>query len=164
MLILYIFCSCLIVTLLLTPYLITIFDKFKIIDIPSERKIHTKSIPRMGGLIIYFMVLISIVGFYKNLNDIRYIIISSGLILFSGVWDDVLGLKWYYKFFIQICATLIIIIAIYSNISQFFFFGLSLSPVFGIIALSLLLIGSINAVNMMDGMDGLVSGFSLLTF
>ena len=73
-----VFFSSLLLTIFFTPYLIDFFTREQIVDRPGEeRRINENIVPRMGGIIIYFMAMISIISFY---NDLKHIILNMPII------------------------------------------------------------------------------------
>ena len=171
--------TALIISFLLGPLLIQNLKKFQSIgqpirdDGPTSHLIKKKGTPTMGGLLILFAFLISTILWSKLDNILVWIILitstSFGLI---GLYDDWLkvrrkstnGLKGKYKLILQILIALIAVYLIneqfpinYTNTVSLPFFkdfiidlGIFYLP-FGI----LVIVGSSNAVNLTDGLDGL---------
>lgn len=162
MIYLFIFLSSFILSLFLTPFLISYLNNLNIVDKPNERKIHETVIPRMGGIIIYFTTIIFITGFYKDLNEIRIFVLSSIVIASVGIFDDTVGVGWSKKFLLQFFAAGGLVFFFSSRFATVSFMGINFPEPFGHILLFIFIIGVINSVNLLDGMDGLVSGFSLM--
>ncbi len=168
---------------ILTPFFIRFANRVDILDKPSSRKIHSRPIPRIGGLSIFSAFVIPFAVFYVmlclHLNlPLSHIfhkcdwlgLLIGGLIVFSvGFVDDLRGLPPGLKMFCQIVAALsacyggLVIHKLYVP----FWGSVSLSLfAYPITVLWFLLI--INGFNLIDGMDGLVavtsfmSGFFLL--
>lgn len=159
-----IFFTSLIFTIFFTPYFIAYLQKTKVVDLPGNRRIHTAIVPRMGGLLIFLVVSVMMLTFSDNLNSIRLIIISANIILMIGIFDDILGLDYSAKFLLQIFSTVILIFYLAPKFTDLTVLGLTIPYPFSYLMLGIFIIGSINSVNLLDGMDGLVSGFSLLIF
>ena len=105
-----IFFTSLIVTIFLLPYLIAFLETTKILDYPGKRKMHTQAIPKMGGLIIFFIALIMINAFSSDFNSIKYLLISVSILVFSGIVDDVLGInssKYFCRYFNFVSRTIL---------------------------------------------------------
>ncbi len=96
-------------TLFFTPFFIDYVTKHNIIDFPGGRRINTYAVPRMGGLVIYFASIISIVVFHGNLNEIKFFIAGSVLLLVVGVVDDIKQVNYKKKFIIQFLAALFLV-------------------------------------------------------
>lgn len=154
----------LIFTIFLTPYVINYLTRVKVLDEPGERKIHTSAVPRMGGLLIYIIVVVTFFAYSTNFYETKLIIFSSSIIILCGIWDDTRGLKWFVKFILQFVSAGLLMFFLGPAILAVEFLGYSIPPPFDYIILMLFIVGVINSVNMMDGMDGLVTGFSILMF
>jgi UDP-GlcNAc:undecaprenyl-phosphate GlcNAc-1-phosphate transferase len=138
--------------------------KLNIVDIPTKRKVHLVPIPRMGGIIIYASLLLSIFLFIKDINAFRPIIIGSFLLVFTGIYDDVKGLSWKYKFIAQFIAAAILIDYFLPYFHEIKLFEFVIPYPVGLVILLLFIVGTINSINLMDGLDGLVTGFSFQIF
>ena len=158
-----IFFSSLLITIAATPYLINYLVKSNIVDKPGEeRRINTVSIPRGGGIIIVIVTIIAIIEFYNDINFIRFFIPSVVLIATIGLADDILKVKWYTKFITQLVVAFVLLFFVFEKFNEVLLFGISFSPFIGSIIVLFFVIGVINAFNLMDGLDGLTSGLSLL--
>ena len=158
-----VFFSSLLLTIFFTPYLINLFTRVKVVDSPGEeRRINENIIPRMGGIIIYFMAMVSVFSFYGDLNSVRYFIIASLVMVSLGIVDDIIGVNWDKKFLIQTIAAIFLLYFLAPLFKSVLFFGITIPYPLHYFLLLLLIVGSINSINLMDGLDGLVSGFSLL--
>lgn len=158
-----VFFTCLLLTIFFTPYLINFFTKVKIVDLPGEaRRINEHIVPRMGGLVIYFMAMISIISFYGDLNSIRFFVIASLVIVSIGIVDDIIGVNWDKKFLFQFLVAIFLVYYLSPQFESVRLFGFNLNYPFDYFILVLFIVGGINSINLMDGLDGLVSGFSLL--
>ncbi len=158
------------------PFLVTFFlikvlriiaPDLGLLDIPSNRKKHVGLIPLIGGVAIFFGVLLpSLLILPFNTNTISWLIMSL-VIVFLGMLDDAKGLPVYTRLVIQSIITLILIYATniyFHNLGNILGFGLIDIGFFGYILTVLAVIGSINAFNMIDGIDGLSGIVSGVTF
>lgn len=164
MIYLLLFLSSLIAVIVLTPYLIDFLYKHNLVDVPDTRKVHTSLTPRMGGLLIYAVVTFLIVCFYADINAIKFLLVASVILVVCGALDDGVGLKWNVKLMIQIAAVAFLLYNYSSKISGVYLLGFTLPFPVNYIIMFLFALGLINALNMMDGLDGLVSGFSFSIF
>lgn len=161
-----------------TPLLIRISHKFKWYDTIDERKIHPDKMPRIGGVGIFVgfaaAAFVYVVGCHifdvKELNDLsKYshllLVIGFFIITSMGLMDDFLNLRAKLKFVIQIIAALCI------SLGGFHFhvihipgteIGFALNPVIAHALTVLWIIAFCNAINLMDGMDGLAGGISFI--
>jgi UDP-GlcNAc:undecaprenyl-phosphate GlcNAc-1-phosphate transferase len=163
MIYLVIFFTSLVLTIFFTPYLIDFFTRVRIVDVPGEkRRINETTIPRMGGLIIYLVVMILTISFYGEFNGLRFFVMASVLIATLGMIDDIVGVNWQNKFFIQFLMSFFLIYFLAPYFNSVSIFSYTLPFPLNYVLLVLLIVGVINSINLLDGLDGLVSGFSLM--
>ena len=160
--------------LLLTPGVCWIARKFGIVDQPSNRKVHLKPIPRMGGVAMYLAFLLALVAallyqseLSQRLADnshLQYCIGGASLVFLLGLADDIFCLRPAFKFGVQAFAAVIA----YAGGIQILRLDMpwDLHVSLGVLSLPLtvfwfLLV--INAINLIDGLDGLAAGVSLFT-
>ena len=149
--------------LLIRPFAISI----DLVDRPNNRKKHYGSVPLIGGLAMFFGIVISIIVLTFDLNQYDYFLISSLIIVTIGVLDDHQNISVSLRLVFQILAALIIVTVGDSSIQSL---GNLLGS--GDILLYkwtyfisvLALICGMNAINMSDGIHGLAGGTSLVTF
>jgi UDP-GlcNAc:undecaprenyl-phosphate GlcNAc-1-phosphate transferase len=162
-------------TLLLTPLARKLALLVGAVDKPSNRKIHTKIITRFGGLSIYLSFVISIwIGLElsrrfgltlntKEVSSILGIILGGTLITLVGLIDDLKGLPPLVKLIGQILASLIAvyfgtqILYVSTPFTQLLLLG-TLAPVITV----LWMVSITNAMNLIDGLDGLASGIAVI--
>jgi UDP-GlcNAc:undecaprenyl-phosphate GlcNAc-1-phosphate transferase len=161
--------------MVITPRVINLAMRWKLYDDPSDsRRVHTRPIPRLGGVAVYAAVLIGLLvhllldfGGFGRPHDVPSFLpaaLLGGTLLFvAGLVDDVRGLRPRDKLAVQVLAALL---AYYSGF-QIERIGLGSSHVlyFGWLALPVTIawvVGITNAVNLIDGMDGLAGGISLV--
>jgi UDP-GlcNAc:undecaprenyl-phosphate/decaprenyl-phosphate GlcNAc-1-phosphate transferase len=164
-----IFFVCFIVSMLLTlgfiPPLIKLSPIIKLVDIPNERKVHHKLIPRIGGIAIVLGALIPLLIWLPQQDTQSSLFIGIVVLLIFGIWDDRADLDYRIKLFGQFLSTVIVVIGGDIRIVALPFINdielpIVLSQVISIVAL----IGIINAVNLVDGLDGLAGGSTLVGF
>lgn len=143
-------------------------------DGPKAHITAKKDIPTMGGLLILFAVILPVILFTNIYNFYVYMAVFTLLSYgFIGFLDDFLklkghsskGLKGKYKFLLQSLFALIISIALYINVPSLSMivipfvkdYYISLGPYFIILSM-FVIVGSSNAVNLTDGLDGLAIG------
>jgi UDP-GlcNAc:undecaprenyl-phosphate GlcNAc-1-phosphate transferase len=167
----FIFSSALIISLLSTFITIRITLKYKIGSLPNSRKIHSGFIPSLGGIGIFVGtvtgVFISLIWkeYYWNMFSLKYAGVAFGsvIMLATGIYDDLKKISPIQKFLMQIIAATIIIL-----------FGYQISVIInpfgdpfelGILSIPLTylwIIGITNSINLLDGLDGLAGGVSLI--
>lgn len=151
--------TCFLFTLCITFYVKKIAKHIGAMDIPDARKVHTKPMPRLGGLGIFLGFLFGYMLFGVQSIQMNSILIGSFIIVLTGVIDDIKPLEAKTKLIGQILAACVIIF--YGNIllNEITIFGIYVN--FGIFAYPLTIIfvlACINIINLIDGLDGLSSG------
>ncbi len=159
-----VFFTSLVITLFLTPFFISFLKRTKIVDLPGGRKIHTNVIPRMGGLVIYLVVLTMINAFVQDFESVKLIIISATILVFIGIIDDVINLNRFIKFVVQNISAVFLVYYLQPLYNSVVIFGITLHNPYDYLFILVLIIGTVNSINFLDGLDGLASGYSLLIF
>lgn len=161
------FLAALILTALITPPIIKRAISWKILDTPNGRKVHKYSKPRVGGLAMFciFFILVLTIDIYSPF--IRGVIVGSTLITFFGFLDDLLGIRALPKLLFQLMVAFI-------TASPFFGFDIQINSLtvlsqvtipLGFLSVPITMIwivGVMNAINLIDGLDGLAAGISAI--
>jgi len=160
-----------VISYLLTPVIIKFSTRYKIGSCINHRTIHKKFIPSLGGLSIFagFFIGAGLVYFLFN-NSVHVfnghffgLLAGSSFILGIGLYDDLKGANCYQKFFFQIVAA---IAAYYFGFRIEYITNIFGSPIsLGIFSLPVTVLwiaGISNAINLMDGLDGLAAGISII--
>lgn len=154
------------ISLAATPFVITLAHKIGAVDVPdSQRRVHKKPIPRLGGLAIFYGFLIALLCFAKIDQQLRGILIGALIIVGIGIIDDVKQLRALIKLAAQILAAVIVVlhnvritaISVPSFISES---GILHLGIFSIPITIAWIVIVTNAVNLIDGLDGLAVGIS----
>ncbi len=161
----------LLVSLLMTPLMKRIALRFKILSRPGRRRVHTRSVPYLGGVSIYSAFVISILFIFyiaPQLNaDFMYklkgLLLGGTFIVVLGLWDDVKNMKPLIKFIGQIVVALILFsygfrIELLTN--PFLNSEIHLPSYLSILITVIWVVGLINAMNLIDGLDGLAAGIA----
>ena len=156
---------CLIIVAFIIPLIKRIAIHINALDIPNERKVHTKPIPRLGGLGIFIGFLCGYMIFGQNTIQMNSILIGSFIIVMTGIIDDIKPIDAKSKLFGQIFAASVIVF--YGNIllNNLTIFGLDIE--FGIFAYPitlLFIVACTNIINLIDGLDGLSGGISSIFY
>ncbi len=140
--------------------------KGKIMDTPNSRKLQTHSVPVMGGIAVFFGIVVGLC-FYKTM--ITYTILFPVLgvmtvMLYLGFLDDSLSIKPTTRLIIEIISAVTLMYGMKCFICNFQgMWGIELlSAPIGILLSIITFCGIINAINMIDGIDGLSSAFCIL--
>lgn len=150
---------------LIIPFIKKIAEHVGAMDIPNARKVHTKPMPRMGGLGIYLGFLLGYMIFGTPSAIMNSVLIGSFIIVMTGVVDDIKPLKASVKFVGQVIAACIVVFYGHLYMQQISAFGLTLDfSIFAIPVSVIFILGCINCINLIDGLDGLASGISGIYF
>lgn len=154
-------------SILLMPVAIQLLKKFGIMDVPNARKVHTKPIPRMGGVAIFAAFAVTIMIFRPTDTHWQGILYGSGVALVIGCADDIWGVKAPIKLVSLFALTILIWrFGIITNLPICEFFGCektsTMNTVFNLIVTMVWLTGICSAINALDHMDGLAAGVSVI--
>ena len=145
---------------LLTPLMMFIAVRIGIVDAPGGRKIHTRVTPLLGGVAIIISFISALLA--NMILDVRDVALIAGgtVMAIVGLIDDWKSISARYKLFIQVC---VVIVLIRSGIILDLFpkdttWGYLLNAALSIIWI----VGLTNAMNFIDGMDGLATGVSAI--
>ncbi len=161
------------VAMMLMPLVVRMARVLCVVDHPGVRKIHHDAIPRIGGLPIIAGVLAMMLGMLLLDNDIGrllrglspeipLLLVTSGFMFIVGLVDDVRGISARVKFSAQLLAAAVLC-AFGIRIDSISFGGLTIE--FGLWAwpiTMLWIVGITNAVNLIDGLDGLAAGIGAI--
>ena len=153
-------------SVLLTPFIIKAADHIGAMDIPNERKVHKKPIPRLGGLAIFGAFLLGYMLFARTSNQMLSILIGGFLVVLVGIFDDVKPVPAKIKFIVQVLAAAVVVFYGRIFFGRITFLGLDFTfPVpLNYLFTILFMVGTMNAINLIDGLDGLASGISSIYF
>ena len=164
------FLTSFVLALLFTPLAIWLAPKIGAMDIPKdERRVHCKPIPRFGGMAMFIGImaatLIFIMPAFIPDKNIGGILIGGALIYLFGVIDDLRDISPKFKFLGQfICACIVYASGIRLEFVSRFLEGSDIDmsnvatfilPIFWIVAIT-------NAINLVDGLDGLAAGITAI--
>ena len=162
------FCA-MIVTLIATPIVRSFAKKRNWVALPDERKVHTVATPDVGGIAMFAGVVVALglawqmdrfSPLFRGNSEPRGILLAALLILVIGVIDDVRELSAPARVLATVGAAMILV---QSGVTMFYF----RVPFFGVIQLSsdwvpivtvVWLLGMVQAINLIDGLDGLAAG------
>ena len=161
--------------MVIIPRILVISHKKRLYDVPDARKVHTMPVPRLGGLSFFPVILMSmflVIGFrlyfwdmdtsslsFNMLYEYLFLFVGMTLLYLVGVCDDLVGVGYRYKFAVQIAAALLLVLS--GNWFDSFggLFGIYSVPVWvGVPFTVFIVVYTTNAINLIDGIDGLASG------
>jgi UDP-N-acetylmuramyl pentapeptide phosphotransferase/UDP-N-acetylglucosamine-1-phosphate transferase len=158
------------VSYLLTPPVMWLGRLFGLMDEPNERRIHSSSIPRCGGLAVFaafsltLIFMFQLVGFVELTREARswaFLILPVSLpLILLGLADD----KWELSPVIKLLGQILVsILAWNAGMRIGNILGIGLHPVMDLSVTVLLYVAAINAYNLIDGMDGVATGLAAIT-
>lgn len=158
---------------LFIPLILNFCKSRKLYDIPDARKIHHNAIPRLGGISFMPSMLLSFAAalYVINTTDKQvtinlwsiYFLLSMLMIYVMGIVDDILGLSPLIKFIVQIIAACALPLSGLCINNMYGFFGIHEIPYYIGFPLTVLTIVFIdNAINLIDGIDGLAASLSII--
>ena len=164
--------------LFIIPRILVISHRKRLFDMPDVRKVHCRPISRLGGVtffpvIVLVMCSISLfelhsgygpMGLGRNLlNEMLCLLVGLMLLYIVGVCDDLIGVRYNRKFLVQILAAAFLPLSGLYIHNFYGLFGWYEIPVWlGIPFTMLLTVFIINAINLIDGIDGLASGLCMV--
>ncbi len=153
-----------ILSFILTPVAKKIAHKIGAIDVPKDdRRMHKEPIPRLGGLAVFFAFLVSVILIVPIDLELQGILLGAVVIVVLGVIDDSVSLPAIVKLFVQIAAALIVVlhgvrIDVLSNVNVFSNNAYLSLGVWSVPVTVIWIVAITNAVNLIDGLDGLSVG------
>ncbi len=153
-----------VISLVFTPVAKKLSIQLGAIDYPRARSVHKEPIPRMGGLAIVFgfmITLIAVLPFTKDVLVTQMVGLAVGalIIVFVGIIDDIYTLGAKLKLCFQVIAAFIVVFS-GTRINVVFWPFNTDFQAFSIPITMIWIVGLTNAVNLIDGLDGLAAGVS----
>lgn len=166
---------------IIIPQILLIAFRKKLFDVPDARKIHTSAVPRLGGIAfnlvtifsVFFVFGINILGsngiFMEQIStdalQFCFGFCALMLIYIVGIADDLIGVRYKAKFVVQTLAALFIVVSgLYINNFHGLFGLYEVNPFFGGFITVIAIVFITNAINLIDGVDGLASGLCIVAF
>lgn len=160
---------------LFVPRVLLISRKKKLYDIPDARKVHKQPIPRLGGITFFPVLLMSfclsigiwmLMHLYGGFTQVhiliaRFILLAVGMMILylTGVADDLIGVSYKAKFVVQIlCALLFPLSGLWIHDLSGLFWLHEIPAWIGIPLTVFSVVYITNAINLIDGVDGLAAG------
>ena len=148
------------------PQLVRIALQKQIVDRPNERKLQKNPVPTMGGTAVFFGIAVGMasIGFMADCSSLFIVFIALLLMLYLGTIDDILDVSPAVRLAVQLIAVaMLMFIGGYSLDDLHGLWGCNAIPIAAALPLTLFaVVGIINAMNLIDGVDGLSSGLCIL--
>ncbi len=168
------FIGALVLALVLTPLVKKLAIRIGALDMPNHRKVHTRIMPRLGGVAIYAAFTVGLLLILPWLPDgmlssydrnlISALLVGGTLIVLLGALDDKFDLSAKLKLLVQIGAACIVVFGYDVKINLLNIpFGSAMQPLGEWLSIPLTIfwiVGVTNAINLIDGLDGLAAGVS----
>ena len=160
---------------MIIPRVMVISLRKRLFDIPDARKVHQSPISRLGG-VTFFPVVVLVMGsislwalhtggifFTRNIaNEMLCLMIGLMILYIIGITDDLIGVSYHRKFWIQLMAAAFIPLAGLQLDNFYGLFGIyHIDAWIGVPLTMLLTVFITNAINLIDGIDGLASGLCM---
>ncbi|MDZ7605060.1 MAG: MraY family glycosyltransferase [Cyclobacteriaceae bacterium] len=153
------------IAIIATPIVVRYSKRKGFLASINHRSSHDKSVPNTGGIILYFSVLIPLLLFsdYSVQEDFTLMISAFSVLLITGVIDDFNPLPVIFKFLGQFIPAIVIVTSINAQelALPFLHNHIQLPGFFNYIAWIFFIVMTINAFNLIDGIDGLAIGMGI---
>ncbi|MDZ4750493.1 MAG: MraY family glycosyltransferase [Flavobacteriales bacterium] len=175
------FLTALMLVIIATPALIKVAKLKHLVDEPGdERKLHRRSVPTIGGIMIFAGTIIGYCLWFPSssagdlgqnyevlgaLQEFKFLIASMFILFFLGLKDDIIGVSPTKKLLIHLVVAFILVMMADIRITQFWglFFIDDKLPFWLSVAFSVFVyIVIVNAINLIDGVDGLAAGIGFI--
>jgi UDP-GlcNAc:undecaprenyl-phosphate GlcNAc-1-phosphate transferase len=156
-------------SLLFSLLLVTVSGRLAVVvgvlDLPESRKMHSRAVPRMGGLAMFLAMICTILLCVRLEQPVIAFLLGAGIVSFVGLMDDRFSISPRLKFAGQIFASLTFVLTSGLTLQSFgdlFGFGeiqtFFMAPVVTVFCM----VGVMNALNLSDGLDGLAGGIGFM--
>lgn len=160
------FISAMVAVIWIHPRLVKIAHLKNIVDNPNARKLQQTPVPVLGGVAVFFGIVlgIALASTYVSCTSLMTIVAAMMIMLYTGTMDDLLDLSTLLRFAVEIGVVLLLIYANDIAINDFNgLWGVGIIPDTLAIPLTIFAsVGIINAINMIDGVNGLSSGYCIM--
>lgn len=160
------FLTAMLVSSLAYPLVLYFAKRHNIVDNPDARKLQRVPIPVLGGVVVYAGVVAGMAVLFMFMKEPVLIwgFFAMTFLMIIGIWDDIKDLSANLRFLVEICIVLLFIRMTDVDIDSFHgLFGIDSLPSWFSIPFSVICgVGIINAVNMIDGVDGYSSGYGMM--
>ncbi|WP_181347244.1 MraY family glycosyltransferase [Thalassobacillus sp. CUG 92003] len=154
---------CFILSIVITPLVKKIAIKIGATDQPNDRKVHKIMMPRLGGLAIFISFAGGFLIFFPESSYAWPVLVGATIIIITGVLDDLRELSAKVKLGGQLVAAVIVVIGgVQVEFINLPFGGEIQFGYFSIPITILWIVGITNAINLIDGLDGLAAGVSAI--
>ncbi len=154
------------ITSFLSIYLLIHYSKkLGLVDVPNERSMHKKVTPRGAGIAFVLSVFLVVLFFdFEHFKIYYYIYLAIGIVFIAGAWDDLKSISPKIKFIFMFLSSLLLYVNDFAIYSLGTYFGYEIVlPLWFVFPFTFFAIaGYTNALNLMDGLDGLAASISIV--
>ena len=151
---------------LVFPFALRFALKHDIVDKPNARKLQRSPVPVFGGVVVYSGILAGglVLLFFFRSPMLAWILFSVALMMVIGTWDDINGLPAFVRLLVEVLLVggFIATTGIYIDNLHGLWGVYEMDPLYAIPISIFAGVGTINAINMIDGVDGYSSGYAML--
>lgn len=151
---------------LVFPFALRFALKHDIVDKPNARKLQRSPVPVFGGVVVYSGILAGglVLLFFFPSAMLAWILFSVALMMVIGTWDDINGLPAFVRLLVEVLLVggFIATTGIYIDNLHGLWGVYEMDPLYAIPISIFAGVGTINAINMIDGVDGYSSGYAML--
>lgn len=155
-----------VVVLLIFPKVLAVAHAKNIVDNPDARKLQKQPVPVLGGIAVFFGLTFGfiIAMCFSDCAELFPVYVAMTVMLYVGTVDDITDLSPSFRFLVEVLVVSYMVIVSRCMINDFHgLFGLDLIPMWVAVPLTVFAaVGIINAINLIDGVDGLSSGYCVM--
>ncbi len=152
-------------TALVHPLIVRMAVSRNMFDNPDRRKLQARPVPVMGGLAVFFGIVVGAgaTSVFFNSYALFTCVITMTVMMYVGMLDDMVGLSPVLRLFVELCLVAFVVYMDKTSINDFHgLLGIGKLPVWASLPLcSVACLGIINSINLIDGVDGLSSGICI---
>lgn len=153
------------VALLVFPIALRLAERYNVVDNPDARKLQRVPVPLLGGVVVFCGILAGIICYYgfEKAPQFPMGILGMTIMLIVGTWDDIRNLSVKIRFVIEILTVLGLMMFAHVAIDTLHgLWGVDQMPIALTYVISVITgVGIINAMNLIDGIDGYSSGYGV---
>lgn len=152
-------------TALVHPLIVKMAVSRNMFDAPDERKLQTRPVPVMGGLAVFFGIVVGAgaTSVFFNSYALFTCVITLTVMMYVGMLDDMVGLSPLLRLLVELCLVAFVVYMDKTSINDLHgLLGIGKLPVWASLPLcAVSCLGIINSINLIDGVDGLSSGMCI---